>query len=380
MDCNYVIKNGSVYDGGENDAVQDIAVHNGVIVACGKNLPLAGEQVIDAAGCFVIPGLIDFHTHLYEWGSESGINANIAFLPCGVTTAVDAGSAGISNYELFSRHCIAGSEVTIKSFLNISPAGLVMVRHHSENVNPEIFHSAQIARVIDRHRGEIIGLKIRINRAIVGDRGLEPLRATVRIGEELGIPVMVHPIDPSQDVDAIFDILRPGDIFSHMYHSNGYGILGADGRIKRSAFEARRKGILFEVAAGRDHCALEVARQAIAEGFWPDIVSTDETSMSMFRPPLFSLPHLLSKFLALGIPIRDLVRMTTAAPARFIGALPPGGLLSPGSRADLAIFRLVEQPGTRFTFANNVQMVGNQLMIVQMTVKNGRVMYRHTGF
>lgn len=381
---NIIIKNGVVIDLREGvPKKQIISIDHGIIEYIGNDIEKDYIQncmhVIDAEGCYVVPGLIDFHTHLFEKGSDSGINPDISLLPCGVTSAVDAGSAGSSNYELFSKHIISSSKVSIKSFLNVSPAGLIMVHHHNEVLNPEVFSRTDIEDVVQRHRDEIIGLKVRFTRSS-WELGLEPLKAAVNIAEYLGLPVMVHPVDPPEDVDKIFDILRKGDIFSHMYHDSGFNILDEHDRLKPCVHKARSKGIIFEVAAGRRHISFHVAQKAIREGFLPDIISTDETKVSMYLPPLHSLPSLMSVFLNMGVSLQDVVRMTTQTPSELMGTNYIYGSLREGNPADIAVFSLSQNKKMQFSDLHGNLLSVDKLFIPQITIKGGTVVYRQVGF
>ena len=264
------IKGGTVVD-----PARDLEQTGDVFVCAGKiATPPAGtgaeaERVIDATGCLVLPGLIDFHLHLYAGGTEIGIEPDLGLLPQGVTTAVDAGSAGVANYELFSSSVVARSVVRIKSFLHVSPAGLTTVRY-PENADPCYYDPVRAAELFARYRGELLGLKIRQSRSIVGALGLAPLRATLQMAESLGCPVVVHVTDPPGSSGEIADLLRPGDVFCHVFHGTGGTILGSDGAILPEIRAARARGVMFDAANGRSRFAFAVARAALRQLFPPD--------------------------------------------------------------------------------------------------------------
>ena len=352
----------------------DVFVRAGQIATPPAGAGAETERVIDVTGCVVAPGLIDFHLHLYTGGTEIGIEPDLGLLPQGVTTAVDAGSAGIANYDLFSSSVVARSVVRIKSFLHVAPAGLVTTRY-PENVDPCHYDVARMAEVFARHQGEVLGLKIRQSRSIVGALGLAPLRATLQIAESLGCRVVVHVTDPPGSAEEIADLLRPGDIFCHVFHGTGGTILSSDGVLLPGIRAARARGVLFDAANGRSHFAFAVARAALRQSFPPDVISTDLTVGTLYCEPVFGLPHVMSKYLTLGVPLRDVVAACTMTPARLLGLEGEIGTLAPGACADIAVFRQVETP-VGYVDSLGERLVGQVMLVPQLTVRAGRVVYR----
>jgi predicted amidohydrolase len=376
MAYDLVIKGGTVVDPArDSERTGDVFVSGGRIAAPAAGGGAEAGQVIDAAGCLVLPGLIDFHLHLYAGGTEIGLEPDPGLLPQGVTTAVDAGSAGIAGYDLFSSSVVARSAVRIKSLLNVSPAGLATIRY-PENVDPSHYDPGRTAELFARHRGELFGLKVRQSRSIVGQLGLAPLRAALRMAESVGCPVVVHVTDPPGSAGEIADLLRPGDVFCHVYHGTGGTILGSDGAILPEIQAARTRGVVFDAANGRSHFAFAVARQALRQSFLPDVISTDLIAQSLYRTPVFGLPHIMSKYLALDVPLRDVVAACTSTPARLLGMAGEIGTLAPGACADVAVFRQVAKR-VEFVDTPGDRMVGQAILVPQLTVRAGRVVYRH---
>lgn len=380
MKVDILIKNGLVVNPSDNTMeVMDVAVVKRKIFQKGKNITDINADIeIDATGCIITPGLIDCHLHLFAGSGESGMQPDITFLPFGVTGGVDGGSAGISNYELFSSVIIHHSVTTVKAYLSPSPAGQATIKYYPENVDPKHFDVERIADCVERHRGEIVAIKMRISRNIVGEFGLKPLEAAVKIGERVGLPVVVHSTDPAGNVEQVLDILRPGDVFGHAFHGTGDCIIGKDGRVKPCVHAARKRGILFDVANGIAHFVISVAQQALAEGFLPDTISTDETTKSMYRQPVHSLPFIMSKYLCLGMSLQDVICATTWRPAQIYG-FDGMGTLCEGANADIAVFKLIEKP-MRFRDTRGDFLNGNKALIPQMTVKNGTILYRQVDF
>lgn len=373
------IRGGLVIDPARNISQPgDVLICGDRIVATPVGETPDAEEVIDAAGCLVMPGLIDFHAHLFPGGTEIGIPPDPGLLPLGVTTAADAGSAGVANYDLFSQSVIGRSLVRIKSYLNVAPTGLVTSRYH-ENVDPKHFDLEKIGALLERHRGELLGLKVRQSRGIVGALGLEPLKSTLRIAERLHCPVVVHTTDPPGDAGEIAALLRPGDIFCHVFHGTGNTVLGPNGGVLPAILAARQRGVLFDAANGRNHFVFAVAEAAIRQSFLPDVISTDLTVGTLFRQPVVGLPHLMSKYLALGVSLGEIVAACTSTPARLLGMPKEIGTLAPGACADIVVMRQVNRR-VEFSDTKGQQRVGHALLVPQMTVRAGRIVFRQLDF
>jgi len=373
------IRGGEIIDPARNMSQPgEVLIRGARIVA-----PPVGEtpdaaEVVDASGCLILPGLIDFHAHLFPGGTELGIPPDPGLLPSGVTTAADAGSAGITNYELFSESVIKRSLVRIKSYLNVAPAGLVTTRY-PENVDPKHFDLEKTAALFERYRGELLGLKLRQSRPIVEHLGLEPLKATLRMAEQLHCRVVVHTTDPPGSLGELADLLRPGDVFCHVFHGTGHTILGPDGALLPEILAARKRGVVFDAAQGRKNFAFRVAEAALRQAFLPDVISSDLTASTLFRQPVFGLPHIMGKYLALRMPLEAVVAACTATPARLLGMQGEIGTLAPGACADVAIVRQVDRQ-VEFQDTNDERREGQVLLVPQMTVRAGRVLFRQIDF
>jgi dihydroorotase len=380
MKINLKITGGTIVDPerGRNGP-GDVLVHGNTIVEAKAGESIEAETIIDARGCLVLPGLIDFHAHLYGGGTESGVPADTALLPMGITTAVDAGSCGSANYESFLRTVVAMSQVRILSFVNISPAGLIATRY-AEELNPKYYDEPGITELFRRHRGQCLGLKIRLSKEIVGDLGGKPLECTLQIAERLGCAVTVHTTNPPILPEAIAGMLRPGDVYCHMYQGSGDTIIGADGKVRPPLYEARRRGVIFDTANGRKNFVFKVAKAAIAEGFLPDVISSDVTRKTLFGDFVFSLPFTMMKFLHLGMSLENVVAACTATPARLIGMRGKLGTLARGAFADVAIFRRERKRPvvTRDESGDSIAM--DDWLLPQMTVKDGKIVYRQIDF
>jgi predicted amidohydrolase len=307
------------------------------------------------------------------------VHADAALLPMGVTTGVDAGSCGSANYESFLRSVVASSQARLFSFIHIAPAGLIATRF-PEELNPKYYDLSRIADLFHRHRGQCLGLKIRLSKEIVGDLGAKPLERTLQLAERLKCPVVVHTTNPPIPPEEIGRTLRPGDVYCHMYHGVGDTILGSDGKVRAQLLKARRAGVVFDTANGRNNFSFKVAQAALADGFLPDIISSDLTRKTLFSDFVFSLPFVMMKFLNMGMPLEAVVAACTSAPARQIGMQGKLGTLAPGALADVAIFRRTKkQPVvTRDVLGDSFTV--DDWLVPQMTILNGRIVYRQIDF
>lgn len=366
-----LIINGHVIDpANQIDEVRPVAVYNGEIVQYDGEEP--ARHTIDANGRYVFPGLIDAHAHMFTEGTEIGIYPDLAYLPTGVTSAIDA-TPGVANYRLFRSSIIAKSKVTIKSFLQMCSAGLATTSYH-ENINPKYFNPEKIARIYNENKDNILGLKIRQSEELAEGLGIEPLKATVAIAERIGCPVEVHCTNIPVPTCEVLDILRPGDIFEHVYQGVKNTILDENGKLYSCVLEARKRGILFDTAEGRKHCDFEVMLKAKEQGFVADFCSTDLVLASMYRRSIFSLPNLMSRYIAMGITMQEVVRMTTQAPAKLMKMEGQIGCLSSGARADIAIFSWVPRHQVYRDWKGSTFEV-DMMLKPELTIKDGDIVY-----
>lgn len=372
-----LIRNGTLIEPGGSPQVGNLLVDRGRIVAAGEAQTVDAALDINAEGCYVVPGLIDFHAHLAPL-AEIGIPAEAVCFPSGVTTVVDCGSAGAATYE-GHRGFLHASRLWIRCFLHVCSAGLATGRY-LENPDPDRFDRRKIKRLFSDYPDELLGLKIRQGAEIVGALGLEPLEETLKLAEEIGVPVMVHCSNPPCPMDDILRLMRPGDILTHAYQDQGSTILDAVGRVLPEAWKARERGVVFDVANANIHFSFPVARAAISEGFLPDTISTDLTVRSLYkRPAVFNLPHVMSKYWNMGLSLEEVIDRCTRRPARLLGRYGEIGTLAPGARADVTVLRAVERE-TDFGDRLGNLLTGSRILRVQLTVKDGELMYRDMEF
>lgn len=375
MRYDLLLKRGHVMDPASGlDTRRDVAFSAGRVAAVDVAIPPeSSREVVDVAGAYVAPGLVDLHAHAFIAGHDLGIETDAICASTGVTTLCDAGSTGAANFPGLREWVVARVETRVLAFLHIAAIGLshLPIGEHTllDYSNPDL--AAGVAR---EHRDVILGIKVREQIEVVGGHGLEPLRRGLRAAEVAGLPVIVHVNNPPTEYGEVLALLRPGDIVSHFFHGRGSGILDERGRVKAAVHEARRRGVVFDVAHGRNHVNFGVVRKAFEEGFYPDTISSDLT-----RPGragvVRDLPTTLSKFLSLGMPLAEVVRAATANPARAIGRSGEVGALRVGAAGDAAVF-IVEEG--RFTYhdADGNSLEGTKRWTPCLTVRAGRVWWQ----
>jgi dihydroorotase len=321
------------------------------IAALGQDLSSHGVrgEVIDASGLLVTPGWVDLHTHVY-WGvAPLGVEADPHCLRRGVTTAVDAGSAGASTFPGFKRYVIDVSLTRVVAMLNLSALGMAQDSGFGDEAVGELedIRWANVDRALEVARAYadvVTGVKIRMSRDLVGadaEHSREVLRRARRVADGIGKPVMVHPGGSAISLEEILSHLVKGDIVTHVYHGRDEGVLDESGSIRPAVRAAVDRGVNFDVGHGRGSFTWQVARRAMDQGLLPGTISSDIHVWNI-AGPVYDLATTASKLLHLGLPLPDVVRRVTATPAACIGMDGVLGSLAPGALADLTLFRLAE--------------------------------------
>lgn len=371
-----LIKNGQIIDpcAGTNKH-KDIAIKGDRIITA-ENCHDA-VQVVDASGCLVVPGLIDYHSHIAANLTDVGIWPTVAYFPTGVTTAVDAGSTGVSNYRSFRAQSIAGN-FRVKAFLNVCSAGLSTTSYH-ENIDPSKFDRQRIKSFMAEYADQLIGLKVRLSKEIAQEFGIQPLEQMISLAEEIGCPVVVHTTNPAAHPEEIAAMLRPGDIYAHVFQGKGETIIRNE-KVIPDFYHHQKRGVIFDAANGTNHFSFKVAKAALKEGFLPDIISTDLTTKSLYKTNMvFSLPFVMSKYLALGLTVEEILKRVTINPARLLGLDQELGSLAEGTKADIAILREVKKPVTFSDYCGD-EVHGDMLLRTEMTIFNGITVFRQIDF
>ncbi|MFI6579149.1 amidohydrolase family protein [Nocardiopsis sp. NPDC050513] len=328
-----LLRGGRVIDPASGrDETADVAVRAGRIAAVAAGLP--GERAastVDASGRLVLPGLVDLHTHVWHGATYWGLDPEALAWRTGVTTWVDAGSAGAYAMEGMRRAVADPAPFRVHAMINVSGLGLVG-RTGEHHVLDNLDVDAAVA-VAARHGDLVRGVKARIDRHTVGAHGLEPLRRAADLARRLERPLMVHIGYGPPDLADVEPLLAEGDILTHCATGVAADLV-ADGRPTDALLRLRDAGVVFDLGHGSGAFDFDVLEAELAAGIEP-IVSTDLHIRSV-HGPAFDLPTVMGKALAAGMGLTETVAAATVRPARALGLA--AGTLEVGARADIAVF------------------------------------------
>ena len=367
-----LLKGGHVIDPANRiDRVMDVAVTGNKIARVAENIPAReARKAVDVAGLYVTPGLIDIHTHVYVKGRASTLYPDDTSLVSGTTTVVDAGVSGWRNFDDFKATIIDKSQTRVLAFLNILGRGMSNNRLDENDVAD--MDPAAAAAKVKQYPDIIVGIK----HAHFTLKGFDGLKRAVEAGRLTGKPVMVDLNIMSNSGrttrEKVLDIMRPGDIHTHMYNDMHLEMLDRfSGKVQPYMIEARRRGVIFDMGHGGAGFLWPVASKAMAQGFTPDSISTDLHPSSIMMPQV-NMPNCINKIMALGMTLQDAILRATVNPAREIKRFPELGTLSEGAGADIAVFDL--KSGV-FALIDSGQkkLLANKKIECVMTVRAGKI-------
>jgi len=377
--CDLLIKGGTVIDPGQHLHAQlDIAVKDGRILEISPSIPESrARTVASAKGKIVTAGLIDLHVHAATGFSLNAMNADQYCLNRGVTTVVDAGSVGYPVIAGVRKYVFNSSITRIFALVDIGALGIIVgikgAMRNLDWINPKL--TAQAAK---ENKPAVVGIKIRLGKDISNPNDeLECLKRALDAAEASRLPLMAHIDGPYSPLPDILKMLRKGDVFTHCFNNHEHGILDAGGKILPEVWEARKRGIVFDPAQGSSHLSFQVVEKCLEQGFPPDTISTDLTLPVIVQGPVFSLPDTVSKFMALGMSIDEVIELVTTKPARVFDYGLELGTLRPGNEADIAIFELREG---QFEFFDGLgqKRVGHQKLVNTAAVRHGQIFANET--
>ncbi len=373
-----LLKGGHVMDPRNGvDGVRDVAIRGGRVAAVAASIPeSAARQTLRVEGLYVTPGLIDLHTHLFSttgipgvWAGDSSVRPDDFSFRTGCTTLVDAGSSGWRNFEIFKFTVVDRAKTRVLALINIAGLGMITDVTEQEDFDPKAL--AALAR---RHRTVVVGVKS----AHYQKPDWESVDRAVEAGKSAEIPVMVDfgyflPQRPYWQL--VTERLRPGDASTHCFRAPVPWV-DANGKLYPYLAKARRRGVKFDVGHGGGSFTFRNAAPAIRQGFYPDTISTDLHTGSM-NGAMIDMPTTMSKFLAMGMPLKEVVRASTWTPAQWIQRLELGHL-GVDAEADVAVWDLMKG---EFGFVDHAggQIKGRERLFCELTLRAGKVAWDWNG-
>ena len=351
----------------------DVAVKDGRIAALEAKLPRAqAKRVIEVPGCYVTPGLIDFHVHSF-WGvNPYGCELDALCMSTGVTTAIDAGSSGPINFKGFKKLVYEPSKTRMIAFIALAQHGVLNDPGELEDLRFADPNAA--AATVGESPDVGVGIKVRLHKKGVGQNGREALRLAIRAGEASKSPVMVHVGNTGISMSEIADTLRRGDVITHCYTPQKPSIIDEQGKLLPEVRKAKERGVIFDVGHAGGHFDFNLVCRAMGEGIVPDIISSD--LHGRLSQPGFGvvgdLLTTLTKFLPLGLTFDEIIARCTTNPARVIGWQDRLGSLEVGREADIAVLQLVNEP-TKLRDSVGGEMTAEQRIAARWTIRQGEV-------
>lgn len=371
-----LVRGGRVVDPAQKlSAELDVAIAGTKIARVAANLPEKdARQVLDARGMIVTPGLIDVHVHVYDGVAPLGIPADPTCIAKGVTTVVDAGSAGAHTFPGLRKYVINVVDTRVYALLNISVVGqstLSQDNSYGELLDLRYANPKLAIRTIEQNRDVILGVKIRLTRNIAGDHDLQALGLAREAADSVKLPLMVHIGGSFSPLPKILAMLKGGDVITHSFRGGDGGILDGNGRILPEVRAAVNRGVHLDIGHGAGSFSFDTAEKAMKQELLPGTISSDVHQFNV-NGPVFDLPTTLSKFLHLGMTLEQVVERASTNAARAFTFPSGAGTLRVGAEADVAVFALNEG---RFEFTDSLgaKRTGNRRLTPVATVKSGKI-------
>ena len=353
---------------------QDVAFAGGRVAAVAERIdPASARQVVDCTGHIVAPGLIDLHVHVFPGVSHYGIDPDVHCIAKGVTTAMDAGSAGADTFPGFRKYVIEASATRLFASLNISSQGMLNA-DIGELQDIRFANVPRALQTIEANRDLILGVKVRLTRhsLVSEEAGIRPLHLAREAADAAGLPIMVHPQDAWVDsLDDILAVMGKGDILTHCFHAMSCGILDENRRVRPAVWDAVERGVIFDVGHGAGSFDWAVAETALAQGFLPQTISSDLHIYNV-DGPVYDLATTVSKFLHLGLSLDDALAKVTAIPAGVMGMADAIGTLKVGAWGD-AVVLAVEEGSFPLIDSAGVTRSGRQMLTPRVVIRQGQV-------
>jgi dihydroorotase len=357
-----IIRGGRVIDPSMRlDAIRDVAIAGGRIVAVEATIAGDAADTVDAHGKLVVPGLIDIHTHAGRVATSPGV-----MLQDGVTGWIDAGSQGAD--RIGDTIAVARSSPQLgRVLINIGRAGIVPEGDTMDIARADV---GAAKNAITRNRDFIVGVKARLSRDVAGANDFQVLSRAQDVATSFNLPVMIHMGQTISPLPRLINLLKRGDVVTHMFAPPPNSIIDDSGHILPEVLAARRRGVWFDVGNGQTgHLRWDIVERVMQAGFWPDTFSTD-WNVNSHTTGVIDLPNCMSKFLGFGMSVDQVIARATVNPARTFEVFRDRGTLNVGAPADVAVLELRE--GT-FEFLDNYEnkRTGRQRLFPSYTVLAG---------
>ena len=345
----FVLKGGRLLDPANAlDGLLNVRVRNGIVDAIGGADSCDDANIIDVTGLVVTPGLIDVHLHLMKGLGAFGVDPDIFGVRSGVTTVVDAGSAGHSLLNVFRNYVTENARTRVLNYINLSTLGGVTGPGYGILADPRLIDEDKIAAAVEANRDIIVGIKIMATGGALGNQELKPLERGRKLADVLKLPLLVH-IGESWTKDTapvhvgdVLRYLRAGDIVTHMFTVHPGGLLDGNGKLWPQVRDAKESGVLMDVGHGLHNLNFDVARKVLDQGLQPDGVSTDGHRGNRLGP-VYDLPTTMAKLMALGFSLTQVVEMATLNAARLLGRAHELGSIRIGQPAEFSVLRVEER-------------------------------------
>ncbi|MEK5172572.1 amidohydrolase/deacetylase family metallohydrolase [Heyndrickxia sp. FSL W8-0496] len=366
-----LLKNGWVID-----PETEKTIKKDVLIIDGKFIQLESDKTatvmeLDVTGCYVAPGFIDMHVHVFEAETTLGINPDLVGINQGVTTIVDAGSSGVNDFPTFKTKIIDQNQTEVLAFLNISRNGLCSGLSELANMN-DLMTVDELQELL-KMQTDIVGLKARMSHSVVKDNGVKPLEYARRLADLSQLPIMVHIGNAPPELIEILPLLQKEDIVTHAFHGKKGGILSNEGKLIDAAHDAIKRGVLFDVGHGTSSFSFQTMKTYKKNYPYPFTTSTD-IYLGNYDKPVGSLMTTMSKLLALGYSLEELVASVTARPKKAL-RLSEQGCFTPGTRADVTIFKLIDKREILID-SQGEGMEVSKMLVPHITIRQGRVVYK----
>lgn len=377
-----LLKNGHTIDPLNNiDGKADVAITDGKIAAVGPDIdPALARKVVDVSGLYVTPGIIDIHVHVYHTREPEGLSvmADSHSFKSGVTTMVDTGTAGAKHFLHFKRTVIDQALTRIFAYVNIVDLGMIGEWEQDiKTMDPELAASVALA-----HDDVVVGIKTaHYWTKLPWDAEHPPwaaVDAAVEAGDICKMPVMVDfwPRPPERSYqELILEKMRPGDIHTHVF-AQQFPVLDENKQPSKFLFEARERGVIFDVGHGAGSFWFRNAVPAMQNGFVPDSISTD-LHVRNVHGVVIDMQTTMNKLLNIGMPLQEVIMRSTVTPAREINH-PELGNLSVGAEADVAVFKL-HQGEFGYIDCGRAKLIGDKKLECAFTVRAGQVVFDPEG-